>query len=144
MRLFQGPLDTCLDSPFFASLSVHGLHFTVYAASRFRSQGFRKQGFRKLGIPKVGKTHTGNLLETEISKARDSEVRDSGDRDSESRDSEDSDSESRGSEAGDSENGQIQAPLNSDTPYPWGRLDYICNSKTNKSVSVSVVFWKLI
>ena len=28
--------------------------------------------------------------------------------------------------------------------YPWGRLDYICNSKTNKSVSVSVFFWKLI
>ena len=27
---------------------------------------------------------------------------------------------------------------------PWGRLDYICNSKTNKSVSVSVIFWKLI
>ena len=33
MRLFQAPLDTCLVSPFFASLSVHGLHFTVYAAS---------------------------------------------------------------------------------------------------------------
>ena len=31
MRLFQAALDTCLDSPFFASLSVHGLHFTVYA-----------------------------------------------------------------------------------------------------------------
>ena len=29
-------------------------------------------------------------------------------------------------------------------PYPWGRLDYIRNSKTNKSVSVSVIFWKLI
>ena len=28
--------------------------------------------------------------------------------------------------------------------YPWGRLDYICNSKTNKSVTVSVIFWKLI
>ena len=28
--------------------------------------------------------------------------------------------------------------------YPWGRLDYIRNSKTNKSVSVSVIFWKLI
>ena len=25
MRLFQAPLDTCLDSPFFASLSVYGL-----------------------------------------------------------------------------------------------------------------------
>ena len=33
MRLFQAALDTCLDSPFFASLSVHGLHFTVYAPS---------------------------------------------------------------------------------------------------------------
>ena len=30
---FQAPLDTCLGSPFFASLSVHGLHFTVYAPS---------------------------------------------------------------------------------------------------------------
>ena len=26
--------------------------------------------------------------------------------------------------------------------YPWGRLDYICNAKTTKSISV--VFWKLI
>ena len=33
MRTFQAALDTCLDSPFFASLSVHGLHFTVYAPS---------------------------------------------------------------------------------------------------------------
>ena len=33
-QLFQAPLDTCLGSPFFASLSVHGLPFTVYAASR--------------------------------------------------------------------------------------------------------------
>ena len=33
VRLFQAALDTCLDSPFFASLSVHGLHFTVYAPS---------------------------------------------------------------------------------------------------------------
>ena len=33
MHLFQAPLGTCLDSPFFASLSVHGLHFTVYAPS---------------------------------------------------------------------------------------------------------------
>ena len=30
---FQAALDTCLDSPSFASLSVHGLHFTVYAPS---------------------------------------------------------------------------------------------------------------
>ena len=33
MRLFQATLDTCLDSPFLASLSVHGLHFMVYAPS---------------------------------------------------------------------------------------------------------------
>ena len=33
MRLFQAALDASLDSPFFASLSVHGLHFTVYAPS---------------------------------------------------------------------------------------------------------------
>ena len=31
MRLLQAPLDTCLDSRFFACLSVHGLHFTVCA-----------------------------------------------------------------------------------------------------------------
>ena len=35
MRLFQAALDTCLDSPLFASLAVHGLHFTVYALSNF-------------------------------------------------------------------------------------------------------------
>ena len=33
MRLFQAALDTCLDSPFSATLSVHGLHFTVCAPS---------------------------------------------------------------------------------------------------------------
>ena len=32
MRLFQGALDTPLDSPFSATLSVHGLHFTVCAS----------------------------------------------------------------------------------------------------------------
>ena len=32
MRLFQAPLDTCLGSPFFASLSVHGLHPTFFHA----------------------------------------------------------------------------------------------------------------
>ena len=37
MRLFQAALDTCLDNPFFASLSVHGLHFTVYAPSSILS-----------------------------------------------------------------------------------------------------------
>ena len=31
MRLFQAALDTRLDSPFSATLSVHGLHFTVCA-----------------------------------------------------------------------------------------------------------------
>ena len=30
--VFLRPLLTPRDSPFFASLSVHGLHFTVYAA----------------------------------------------------------------------------------------------------------------
>ena len=34
MCLFRAPLDTRLGSPFFASLSVHGLHVTVYAASK--------------------------------------------------------------------------------------------------------------
>ena len=33
MRLFQAALDTPLDSPFSATLSVHGLHFTVYVPS---------------------------------------------------------------------------------------------------------------
>ena len=33
MRLFQAALDTPLDSPFSANLSVHGLHFTVCAPS---------------------------------------------------------------------------------------------------------------
>ena len=33
MRLFQAALDTPLDSPFSATLSVHGLHFTVRAPS---------------------------------------------------------------------------------------------------------------
>ena len=34
MRLFQAALDTPLDSPFSATLSVHGLHFTVCAPSK--------------------------------------------------------------------------------------------------------------
>ena len=33
MRLFKAALDTPLDSPFSATLSVHGLHFTVCALS---------------------------------------------------------------------------------------------------------------
>ena len=28
MRLFQAPLDTCLDNPLLTTLSVHGLHFS--------------------------------------------------------------------------------------------------------------------
>ena len=35
MRLLQAALDTCLESPLLASLSVHGLHFTVYAPTIF-------------------------------------------------------------------------------------------------------------
>ena len=35
MRLFQAALDTPLDSPFSATLSVHGLHFMVCAPSNF-------------------------------------------------------------------------------------------------------------
>ena len=46
MRLFQAPLDTCLGSPFFASLSVHGLHFTVYAPSIFRETNMFLRHFR--------------------------------------------------------------------------------------------------
>ena len=37
MRLFQAALNTPLDSPFSASLSIHGLHFTVCAPSNFSS-----------------------------------------------------------------------------------------------------------
>ena len=36
MRLFQAALDTPLDGPFSATLSVHGLHFTVCAPSKIR------------------------------------------------------------------------------------------------------------
>ena len=43
MRLFQAPLDTCLDSPLLASLSVHGWHFTVYAPSRIISERFSEE-----------------------------------------------------------------------------------------------------
>ena len=35
MRLLQAALDTPLDSPFSATLSVHGLHFMVCAPSIF-------------------------------------------------------------------------------------------------------------
>ena len=37
MRLFQAALDTPLDSLFSATLSVHGLHFTVCAPSKFEN-----------------------------------------------------------------------------------------------------------
>ena len=45
MRLFQAALDTPLDSPFFATLSVHGLHFTVCTPSILGS-GFGRTNFR--------------------------------------------------------------------------------------------------
>ena len=53
MRLFQATLDTPLDNPFSATLSVHGLHFTVYAPSilgcqRLQSPALRNPGFHKL------------------------------------------------------------------------------------------------
>ena len=35
------------------------------------------------------------------------------------------------------------APASLTTFYPWGRLDHICNSKTNKSVSVSVIIGEI-
>ena len=40
MRPFQNPLDTCLCTPFFPSLSVHGLHFTVCAPSMYQYLNF--------------------------------------------------------------------------------------------------------
>ena len=43
MSLFQAPLDTPLDSPFSATLSVHGLHFTVCALSiHVQKRGYTK------------------------------------------------------------------------------------------------------
>ena len=59
VRLFQAALDTCLGSPFFASLSVHGLHFTVYAPStrtHFRTLFglFRGFGPERPGNPVAG------------------------------------------------------------------------------------------
>ena len=52
MRLFQAPLDTCLGSPFFASLSVHGLHLTVYTAWIFISCHYLIElGPRQMGLP---------------------------------------------------------------------------------------------
>ena len=42
MRLFQGALDTPLDSPFSTTLSVHGLHFTDCAPSKLFARPFRE------------------------------------------------------------------------------------------------------
>ena len=47
MRHFQAALDTCLGSPLLACLSVHGLHFTVYAPSNYDFH--RDIGFSTLG-----------------------------------------------------------------------------------------------
>ena len=54
MRLFQAALDTCLDSPFFASLSVHCLHFTVYVPSRKFKTKFGALSFRNFSDPEKG------------------------------------------------------------------------------------------
>ena len=48
MHHFQAALDTPLDNLFFATLSVHGLHFTVCAPSK-------RDPFRNMG-GNVGKT----------------------------------------------------------------------------------------
>ena len=56
MRLFESPLNTCLDSPFSVSLSVHGLHFTVYAPSKFVEKGSLREGvFFTRGISSISK-----------------------------------------------------------------------------------------
>ena len=54
MRLFQAALDTPLDSPFSATLSVHGLHFTVCAPSTdgLRIATVLISGSRKGGLSK--------------------------------------------------------------------------------------------
>ena len=57
MRLFQAALDTCLGSPFFASLSVHGLHFTVYAPSRKGSFEPNLKVFRTTDRVLSGRSH---------------------------------------------------------------------------------------
>ena len=50
MRLFQAALDTPLDSPFSATLSVHGLHFTVCAPSSLGGGAVRGEfSWRSLG-----------------------------------------------------------------------------------------------
>ena len=60
MRLFQVPLNTCLANPFFASLSVHGLHYTAYAASSTVERALQNRSCRppksRRGL--VGAVHT--------------------------------------------------------------------------------------
>ena len=43
LRLFQAPLDTCLDSPFCAACSIHGLPFTVCAPSKIHATSWTRQ-----------------------------------------------------------------------------------------------------
>ena len=52
MRLFEATLDPCLDSPFLASLSVHGLHLTVYAPSNFLNLA-AQSSHRKIAVGAV-------------------------------------------------------------------------------------------
>ena len=47
MHLSQAALDTCLGNPFFANLSVDGLHFTVYAPSSCHSSGLGSRVAKK-------------------------------------------------------------------------------------------------
>ena len=61
MRLFQVALDTPLDSPFSATLSVHGLHFTVWRA--FELGNFQGVSLCLRGFFSLSKGGIGNLLE---------------------------------------------------------------------------------
>ena len=56
MRLFQAALDTPLDSPFSATLSVHGLHFTVWAPSNLWVRKI-PQNFRQISLSKIKKKY---------------------------------------------------------------------------------------
>ena len=70
-RPFRTALDTCLNSPLLVSLSVHGLHFTVYALSSnvaeickmFCFAGHSDLGVhrRKLRTTTVGRNDHGTL-----------------------------------------------------------------------------------
>ena len=51
MPYVQAPLDTCLDSPLLASLSVHGLHFTVCAPSMFPKANLYHSGLCPTALP---------------------------------------------------------------------------------------------